>query len=387
MLQPIENRRDLARHLQAQMEASRYSVAHELDDEAEGKNSVKTYLLEAHTVEKAGDDPVEILSQLGKTLGFQTAATGDQDLVTLRDGDHDFWCDTSLKRYWRLHAMAPVKLADKLTDRLVSGTTRLDRVWLAPNYLENLSKVLGGRLQTFSLRHDRRKMRADEDEYNELDFVSMRLWSSRAHETLGKLRKAAVFPHGMSVRSVQVRREIDDHPSEYAVAEFFQDGKVTASGTSFDLHSDSLLLILTDYRKVVTAIEDRFGIGVEPHGPRGKGATLTGEPFTIEIKWTTPSLEYTVGKIFSSVEPFRLWGIPQKVGPDHFRARAVDLHVGAMLTFDITPKHVVIQLPRGACGNTIVRFLSALQYHLNSDVADDLYTSGVGPWNSRTLAS
>jgi len=142
---------------------------------------------------------------------------------------------------------------------------------------------------------------------------------------------------------------------------------------------------LTDYKETVSAIEKRFGIGTESHGPHG--TALVGEPFTIGIEWTTPNLEYTVGRIFSSVEPFRLWGIPQKVRPDHYRARAVDLHVGETLTFDITPKHVVIQLPRRACGNTIVRFLSALQYHLNSDVADDLHLHGGSPWSSSTLAS
>jgi hypothetical protein len=62
--------------------------------------------------------------------------------------------------------------------------------------------------------------------------------------------------------------------------------------------------------------------------------------------------------------------VPERLGPDHFRARAVDLHFGGVLSFDITRRNVVIQLSRGVCGNTVVRFLNNLRFHVNADAAD-----------------
>ena len=99
---------------------------------------------------------------------------------------------------------------------------------------------------------------------------------------------------------------------------------------------------------------------------------MTGDPIVIDMDWTMPSIEHVVGRIFSAAEPFRLWGVPERVTDKHYRARAVDLHVGSTLTFDITDKHIVIQLRGGTCGNTIVRFLGGLHYHVNSDVGVDL---------------
>jgi hypothetical protein len=120
----------------------------------------------------------------------------------------------------------------------------------------------------------------------------------------------------------------------------------------------------------VERIENRYAIGLS--GDDSGCSQLIGDPLVIEMDWTMPDIEHIVGRIFSSAEPFRLWGVPERIAENHYRARAVDLHVGSTLTFDITDKHIVIQLRGGTCGNTVVRFLGGLHYHVNSDVGVDL---------------
>jgi hypothetical protein len=164
---------------------------------------------------------------------------------------------------------------------------------------------------------------------------------------------------------VKLRSGDDDPQGEFCVAEYFHNGKITAGGTSFDEHNRLLVRVLRDYGDLVRGFEERYGIGV---GTDGNGNhRVTGQPIVLDLNWTVLDLEYAVKRIFASSEPFRLWGLPTRLRDGHYRARAVDLHVGGVLTFDITPEHVVIQLPCGTCGNTVVRFLNNLQFHVNAD--------------------
>ncbi len=174
-----------------------------------------------------------------------------------------------------------------------------------------------------------------------------------------------MFPHGVSIRSVRLRSGGDEPDADFCVAEYFHNGKITVGGTSFDEHSRLVVAVLRDYRALVERIETRYALGADEneHGH----PTVAGDPIVIDVDWTLPDLEFAVARMFASAEPFRLWGLPERIADSHYRARAVDLHVGGVLTFDITRKYVAIQLPRGVCGNTVVRFINHLRFHVNAD--------------------
>lgn len=359
----IHTRRDLAQHLQAQMIASRTPWGTDAEEvESSGRTQVKTYLLEAH--HQDGRPVLDTLQSAAAALGSRLHATSDSDLFRIEDNGSDFWCDTSMGRFWKLHSVAQVKAGDELRDRLVRSTPLLDNVWLSPRYLEHLAERTGTQMQTFTLNHDRRDLHQPAAEGHDFESVTLRLWSSRAQETLLKLREASVFPRGLSIRSVKLRTGPTEQ-GEFCVAEYFSNGKVTASGTSFDEHMRVVTTVLRDYRCLVEGFEQNHGIGYvdDGHGH----VHLAGDPITVDLKWSVDDLEYAVGRMFASVEPFRLWALPERMSADHYRAHAVDLHVGNTLSFDITREHIVITLPRGTCGNTVVRFLASLSYHVDSD--------------------
>lgn len=334
------------------------------NDELGARTMVKTYLVEAH----CGEDDAATgaaLTDLGRKVGFRTLRTTEPGLFHLLARDVEFWCDTSMGRFWRMHTTAPVESADPLQDRMMSAATWLDKVWLPPDYLEQLPIKIGARMLTFSLNHDRRPLSKGDEPATEADSVTLRLWASHAQETLQKLRAAQVFPHGVSIRSVRLRSGDDEPDGAFCVAEYFHDGKITVGGTSFDEHSRLVVRVLRDYRVLVENLEQRYGLGADKdeHGH----PIIVGEPIVIDVDWTLPDLEFAVARIFGSGEPFRLWGLPERLADGHYRARAVDLHVGGVLTFDITRRYVTIQLPRGMCGNTVVRFLNHLRFHVNAD--------------------
>lgn len=362
----IRDRRDLARHLQAQMAAARMPwpppEGTEEWEGVEGHTHVKTYLVEAHGEDAPTCEPLKFLADVGERIGLRVAETQDPDLVRLEKAGHLLWCDTSIPRYWRLHTTAPVGESDPVWTQLVAATPWLDNVWIWPAMLEALPARTGSQMQTFSLNHDRRPLHSAEAQLRDLDHVSMRLWSSRAADTLERLRGADIFPHGVSIRSVKIRTEAEEEEGAFCVSEYFHDGKVTVSGSSFDLHSALVVQVVRAYRNMVERIESTYGLGY-----RDGDLVALGDPITILMEWTVEDVEYAVGRMFGSVEPFKMWGLPELVAPKRYRARAVDLHVGKTLTFEIAPDHILLQLPRGTCGNTVVRFIAGLQYHLNSD--------------------
>ena len=325
---------------------------------------VKTYLVEAHGADTDAAT-LDRMGGLGRKIGFDFAAAGEVGLFRLQKNGVTFWCDTSIRRFWRFYTTALVRDADSAHDSVVSSAAWLDRVWIPPHYLENLADTVGGQMQTFSLNHNRRPLSGSDGPETDSDFVTLRLWASNAQKTLRKLRTANVFPHAVSVRSVRLRSGEDEADGAFCVAEYFHNGKITAGGTSFDEHNRIVTRVLHDYGSLVRNYEERFGIGASTD--EGGRPVVCGDPVVLDLKWTVHDLEYAVRRIFASAEPFRLWGLPTRVCDGHFRARAVDLHVGGVLTFDITPEHVVIQLPRGVCGNTVVRFLNNLQFHVNAD--------------------
>jgi len=341
------------------MAASRGGWGMPEGDEDLGRTMVKTYLIEAHGTD-SDDATLARMGDLGRKVGFDFSAAGEPGLFRLKKDNLIFWCDTSTPRFWRLHTTAIVSVADAAHDAIVSSAPWLDRVWVPPPYLESLADTVGGQMLTFSLSHNRRPLSDSDRPVTESDFVTLRLWASNASQTLRKLRKADVFPHAVSVRSVKFRSGADEPDGEFCVAEYFHNGKITVGGTSFDEHNRLLVKVLKDYGDLVRGFEDQYGIGVA-------GGAVVGQPIVLDLNWTVRDLEYAVQRIFASSEPFRLWGIPTRVRDGHYRARAVDLHVGGVLTFDITREHVVIQLPRGVCGNTVVRFLNNLQFHVNAD--------------------
>jgi hypothetical protein len=363
-----------------------WSSTLESDEEGRARTSVKTYLIEAHRLAEEKRSAAEHLRQIALPLGIGVADTDEDDLFVLHAGELEFWCDTSLGRYWRLHTTARVEAADSLHRQFVGATPLLDNVWLPPHYLEMLAERTRSTMQTFSLNHDRRPLTTDLDS-QELDFVALRLWASQAARTLQRLRDAKIFPHGISLRSVKLRAGDLESDGDFCIAEYFHNGKVTANGTSFDEHNRVLLQVLRDYGRIVERIEQRYAIGLRCD-ERGC-CHVTGDPIVIDMDWTMPSIEQVVARIFSATEPFRLWGIPERITDKHYRARAVDLHVGSTLSFDITDKHIVIQLRAGTCGNTIVRFLGGLHYHVNSDVGIDLlkWTDGEPPGSAQRRPS
>ncbi len=349
----IRSRRDLSLLLERQMTAaSTRAGGPAIDEDIEARTALKTFLLEAHG--RMRSDPYGALQELCGPLGITVERTDDAHLVALWLGEEvQLWLDTSGVRIHRLYTVGTAKDADRVHEMLVSGSGLLECVWLPPRALETLAKSQEAKMVLFSLRHDRRPLRRTPDPAG-IDSVTLRFWGPRAKETLDKLRHSDVLPMATSVYSVRVRLGDDE---KYCLAEVFHTGKITAIGTSFADHERLVQALLAEHDTLVTALE---------------AAQKTPRRVMIPVRWTLDDLAYGVGRMFSGTEPFRLWGIPEQTGAESFQIRAVDLDVGRAALFTVDREGLSLELGARTPASTAIRVLSALQYHVNADVRDDL---------------
>lgn len=350
MLQ-IRSRRDLSLLLERQMTAaSARSGAPNIDDDIESRAALKVYLLEAHG--RVRTEPLAALTEVCAPLGITVEPTHDPELLALQMGDLQLWLDVSGGRVCRLFTVGVAKDADRVHELLVAGTGSLECVWLPPRVLEQLARHAEAKMVLFSLRHDRRALRRAPDDQG-IDSVTLRFWGPRAKETLDKLRGSDVLPDATSVYSVRVRFGDDER---YCLAEVFHTGKLTTVGTSFAFLEGVLAQLTEAHADLALSLEQ---------------AQRTPRRLDVKVNWTLDDLGYAVARMFSGAEPFRLWGVPELVG-DRYHVRAVDLDVGRSARFEVGPAGVSMELAPRTPASVAIRYVSALQYHVNASTGDDL---------------
>jgi hypothetical protein len=95
---------------------------------------------------------------------------------------------------------------------------------------------------------------------------------------------------------------------------------------------------------------------------------LVGNPITIHFSREVPVLRITE-LLFSSDEPFRLWGIPDFISDTAARVYAVDMHhgnTGNKLMFEITSRFLRVTIPRYSCANTVLRLFANINHFVDA---------------------
>jgi hypothetical protein len=348
----VRTRADLAVLLARQMSASVRSTASG-DEDIEGRAALKTYLLEPHGAVMT--DPRSVLATALAPQGITVDSTDEPELVALVAGEQVSWLDATPGRPWRLHVAASVKDADRVHELLTSSTPFLTPLRILPSRLESLAKTTGSPLVLFSLRHDRRPLRASAEGAGSegIDVVTLRFWAATAAQTLEALRDKNVLPGATSVSSVQLRM---GEAEQYARVEVYHDGKCTAVGNSF-VHFEKLLdAICAEYdemRALVDAIAQK------------------GRRVFVPVPWRGDAVEPAAARMFVGADPFALWGLPERVADHTFRARVVDLDTARGAVIELSREGVSIELPPGTPPCVALRFLSNVQFHMHAEFSLD----------------
>ena len=310
------------------------------------RNHWKTFVLEAH----APDFSVALLTDAFKTSRVEP--TEDVYLHRLV-GDVSFVVDNIDRRFWSFHTTEPIHDAFRYLRSVVGSRRDLDWMWLPTDHLRGLwgdakpswvvTDFSSGWLMPST---------------GEVDDLSLRVRGSAADQVLEHIgdRYQTALAHS------QVAMDLfDEHFG--SMTEFVsREGRFMAAGGDFAFHQAVVRRVVDRYRRLVEGAERRVLRWEEL--PKG-GARPFGSPITLRFSRPIPDLDYFLEQLFSAREPFRLWGLPRRVGENLAEVEAVDLHVGQRLRFDVAGEWMRVYLFNGGCGNTVARLAANLQHHFD----------------------
>jgi hypothetical protein len=363
-------RQDLAQ-LMDQVMNQTYSSLEE-DQELELETSlVKTYMLESHLTEDASPQQIRstlqtvsetplarnrklVLDDTRDPTLFHLSTVVDRERVIL-------YIDVSNPRFWLLHSANRSTALDWILDRVTKEQDQLDRGWLWPELLQELSTK--GSFRGLGLDYDRRLVPdVDFESPESVEYLKLQLWGMQASKVLQVLQDS--FPHATTLAKVKVKYWLSQSgDGDFSLDDVKFDGKITARGTSFQSHLALVAALYRRYSDTIRRLEAEFSLKWEHEG---EGLNLSGSAISFRFPKPIQDLTRFCDYVFSSSLPFRLWGIPTLVSKSLVRVPAVDLHSSSRLDVEVSPDFMRLYLPEGSCGNTILRLYTNLKHHYDS---------------------
>lgn len=315
-----------------------------------GEASWKTLVLEAHT---GRDSPAEFLADVFGVRQVQPTEDVHLHRVDLGD-DLVFTVDDLDGRFWSFHSTSLTQAALRVVQAKVSERRDLDFVWLPTQHLR---EIRAGNRPTFVKADFKGAATRSADDIQDLSISVRGRDADRLVDTLSNNNG-----HGHAFSIARITIPIKDDDFGFVEQAVNRRAQFVARGDSFALHQQVVADVIARYRAFVEAVETRTTC-FHSLGDAG-GGTLSGAPIEIEFSRSLASIPLLFDELFSSREPFRLWGLHQ-ADERYGECDAVDLHVGSCVRVEAQPDFLRIQVHEGACGNTVARLVSNLQHHVD----------------------
>lgn len=332
---------------------ARSDLAHILS--ADGSTPTKTFVIEAHP----SNDPVEFLAELVGPGRLDRTDDAFLFRFWIPEQNECFWVDQLNARFWSFHTNMPVAPASRYLRQQINSRRDLDWMWLPSDHIRTVWP--GSSTRGVRSRFQGSQLTGGSGEF---DDVRLKLAGRSADFFLEYLYQRDEIRSAIPFDGVEVSLEDDLFGSVNEAVDRM--GRFAVSGNSLEFHIQFVETVVSRYRKLLELCEqaaihwERLDASQTEGGGR-----MTGSPITIRFSRAIPDLELFVYTLFSSREPFRLWGIPH-IENDIAEVEAVDLHVGELLRFDIGTRWLRLYLPQGNCGNSVIRLVSNLQHRFDA---------------------
>lgn len=326
---------------------------------------IKTYIIEAMLSESSSAEASrKFIERLfpragGRATGALVLSVAPEDTVTtiqtIVAGDPvTAYLDFTNPRFWLMHSMSDSTALERLVAHWIDDLPELDRAWFPVGLLDVYARL--GTLRGVRLEYNNTWIKGDPFSVNGADVFNMTVRTKHAARVLKTMRSDSGEPRVARLAKVTVE-------SSGSVSDVNYDGKITGHGKSFPDHVSVANNVVEKYAEQVRYVEDHYAIeGLFSGGQ----ITLGGSPLTFILPERIEDLSFFCESMFSAADPFRLWGDPVHVSENFFRVQALDLHSARTLAFELTPDFIRVYLPKGSCGNSILRLYTNLQSRYNA---------------------
>ena len=355
----FKSRKEFMEWLGEMMVAPVEERTEEFEGEVRGRpRELKTYVMESN------DGLEKIMAANTVKPSLQPTNLPEVSILRLEYENRSatFYLDTTDARFLLLYTNDLAVTTDRLYDRLVSSTSnRFDRVWLPTEVLGVISHLSGNLFRGFGLKFDD-LFAVGRPEDQPIHELKMSVAGLSSADALDALKTKEGLRRTLSYSKVTVRR--GDRAGFVTDEVGYRGRLITKSGDSIDDHVSLVEVVRKVYRGLIEEIE-RSSIGTRTVEER---TLIEGQAFDLVLDRKIEELDTFVDRLLDSTAPFRLWGLKNKVFKNMRQVVAVDLHTGDSLDLEVTSSSVRVYLPKGACGNTILRMYVNLQHSFDSAI-------------------
>ncbi len=354
----FETRKEFLEHLYNMMVTSFETTENTFGETRGRPRLLKTFIMESNQGLLEQTDSFDVVLHKTKT------ALPEIDIITL---EHNgirarFYVDTSDRRFWLLHTNDLAKHARYVFDRLVySPKAAFDKVWLPMQMIQKVANLPRNSFRGFGLEYTDFFALNRELEQSVAE-LKMRVSGASSIDALNALRTEEKIENSLAYSMVRVKR---GDPQNYVIDELGYAGRFTAiGGSSIDDYMSLIEITRRIYKNTLEAIE-RNSLGIKQVENR---TLVEGQAFDLVLKREIEDIGLFADILSTSKKPFRLWGLKNKISKDYFQVFGVDLHTGDSLNLEISDHLIRVYLPKGSCGNTVLRLYTNLQHYFDSNI-------------------
>jgi len=286
------------------------------------------------------------------------------DVITLEHSGIKsvFYVDKTDRRFWLLHTNALSDHARHLFDRLVySPKAAFDKIWLPMEMMQKVAKLPRNVFRGFGLEY-KDYFELNRELEQPVAELKMRVSGASSLNALNALRREEKIENSLAYSMIRVKR---GEPRNFVINEMRYEGRFSAiGGTSIDDYVSLIEMTSKIYKNTLELIE-RNSLGIKSVENR---TLIEGQAFDLVLKREIEDVGSFADVLTTSRRPFRLWGLKNKITKDYFQVFGVDLHTGDSINLEISDHLVRVYLPKGSCGNTVLRLYTNLQHYFDSSV-------------------
>jgi len=334
----------------------------QLDDEeieeeriAEGKPSQKKYL-KALPIES--NVPLEKI-HAEKNIEFLPTSEKNLKILKLtRDNKLSYsYLDMLDQRFWVLYSLDNSLDIKKDIKKLVQqNNSHLDYTWFSSSSLKKLSS--GYPKTRFSMKF----FNMFRNESIGMKRLSLQLSAEDASDIVDSLLSNPFIGKGACFSNIEVL--LSYNHSDFVKTRLSMDGSINISrGNSIhNVLEFQQQVIQGHYRPIVERIERDF---TTEYSTNDDGINVKGDILSIKLTSKLENLEFFTNSLLKGTNPFRFLGYPNKIDDEHILVDVLDLHNFGHFDLEIFPDELLINLPKGTCGNSVVRLFTLCQENID----------------------
>ena len=356
-LPKISNRQEMYGELEkaicniSQMDNEEIEDAHV----AEGKPSQKKYL-KALPIES--NVPLEKI-HTDKNIEFLPTSEKNLKILKLtRDNKASYsYLDMLDSRFWVLYSLDnSLDIKKDIRKLIQQNNSHLDYTWFSSSSLRKLSS--GYSKTRFSMKF----FNMFRNESIPMKRLSLQLSAEDASDIVDNLLANPYIGKGACFSNIEVL--LSYNHSDFVKTRLSMDGSINISrGNSINhVLEFQQQVIQGHYRPIVEKIEQDYST---EYRTDNDGINVKGDILSIKLTSKLKNLEFFTNSLLKGTNPFRFLGFPNKIDDEHILVDVLDLHNFGHFDLEIFPDELLINLPKGTCGNSVVRLFTLCQENID----------------------